>query len=199
MIARFVITFCAMLSFGSAALTQPATEAPFGLAWGTTVEQVRLLGVELKDAPVRDYGRSYVATNLPKALSDQSTTFLSFGHDDKLYRVATLGRMIENDPMGLQVKSRYSDLKEALEEKYGRGRSTHVLGDSIYKEPRYFLSGVRGGKTFWFTSYETKDVNVELGIIASSSDDAQWRIIFSNKALSRSFDGAKKALEKKAL
>lgn len=175
------------------------SEGPLGLAWGASAAQVKQLGAKLEPVAMRDFGETYFASELPRALSDQNTTILSFGHDDKLWRIAVLGRKIENDPMGLSVKSRYNELREALQEKYGHPKTTHLLGDSIYKESQYFLSGIRGGKSFWFSTYEAKDVQVELAIIAEDSSTAQWRLIFEDKALRRSFGGSKKAIEKKAL
>jgi hypothetical protein len=175
------------------------SEGPLGLSWGSSPDQVRQLGVKLESVAMRDFGQTYLASELPRVLSDQKTTILSFGHDGKLWRIAVLSRKFENDPMGFKVKARYDELRQALEEKYGRPKSTHMLGDSIYREDQYFLAGIRGGKSFWFSSYEPKDVSVELGIIAEDSSTAQWRLIFEDKKLRHDFEASKKALEKKTL
>ena len=52
--------------------------APFGLSWGLSTEQVKSIGVELKQQEQGTFGDSYIGSKLPKAISDQAMTFLSF-------------------------------------------------------------------------------------------------------------------------
>lgn len=192
--AAIVAVLCCMPDCVSA-----QAEGPLGLTWGQSSSQIKEAGVELKDVPLNDFGKSFFATNLPRALADQKHTLLSFGHDDKLWRVVLLGREVDNDPMGLSVKSRYEELKQILEEKYGKARTFQTLGDSIYAEAQYFLAGIRSGKSFWQSSFGTNSVAIDLSIIASDSSTGQWRIIFEDKNGRRVFDNSKKAREKKAL
>ena len=118
-------------------------EGPLGLTWGSA-DQVRALGADLKDGPQSDFGVSYAATKLPRAVSDQEVAFVSFGYDDKLWRAMAISRPFSSDPSGTNIRVRYQELSTVLAEKYGNllGAQSRIL---IYKEPRYFLAGIEGG------------------------------------------------------
>lgn len=176
-------------------------EGPLGLTWGNSVSELRASGVELKDVrEMNDFGKSYLASNLPRALSDQTTTVLSFGHDDKLWRIVLLGRAVDNNPAGYALKQRYEELKQTLEEKYGKPTTYHSVGDSFCAKDENFLYCIHSGKRFWTSSFSANQtLSIELSIHASSSSTGQWRIIFEELNGRLRYDGAKKALEKKAL
>lgn len=174
-------------------------EGPLGLTWGFSADQVRALGVDLKDGPPSDFGVSYAATKLPRAVSDQELAFVSFGYDDKLWRVMAISRPFSSDPSGTNIKSRYQELSTILAEKYGKPLSVQSLGDSIYKQPQYFLAGINGGHSSWYSNYETPKLFVQLSLAAESSSTGRWRIIFEEKSLRQAFDLARKAKEKGAL
>lgn len=174
-------------------------DGPLGLTWGASADQVRALGIELKDIPQTDYGVTYIATKLPKVLSDQEGTIISFGYNDMLWRIVVISKVFSNDPSGVNIKARYQELVASLEEKYGKPSSSHHLGDSIYGQSRYFLAGLHGGQSSWFSNFSTPSLAVQIGLSAESSSDARWRIFFEEKALKKTFDIAKKAKEKNAL
>lgn len=174
-------------------------DGPLGLTWGASADQVRALGVELKDIPQTNYGATYIATKLPKALSDQEGAIISFGYNDKLWRIIIVSKAFSNDPSGTNVKARYQELVASLSEKYGKASSTHHLGDSIYAQAQYFLAGINGGHTSWFSNYSTPALSVQIGLSADSSSTARWRIFFEEKSLKKTFDITKKTKEKSAL
>lgn len=190
-----VVGICACLSM-SAALGQ---DAPLGLTWSATSESVRQAGVDLKESGTDAFGAGFSANKLSKALADQETTLLSFGHNDKLWRIVVVSKEFSNDPMGIAVRNRYKELLDILTEKYGKPKTHHTLGDSIYADPKYFLAGVRGGNSFWYSNFNTADIDIQIGILASSSSEARWRVIYEYKPLKVIFDQAKKGREKGAL
>jgi hypothetical protein len=192
------VTASVLLS-GAASAQTSAAEAPLGLTWGDTSAKVKETGAGLADVPGTTFGTSFMASGLPRALSDQMGAILSFGHNDRLWRIVIISKKFENDPYGNQVKSRYEELKQILEEKYGRSKPVERVGDSIYREPRYFIAGIRGGQSYWYTDIANERIEIQLGIVASDSDTAQWRIIFEDRSLRRGFEGSKRANEKKAL
>jgi hypothetical protein len=100
-------------------------EAPFGLTWGMSASEVKALGVELSDFPQSDWGHSFSATKLPKVLGDAEMVVLSFGFNDKLWRIAAVSRSFENDPAGVATMARYNELDKILADKYGKGTSVH--------------------------------------------------------------------------
>jgi hypothetical protein len=173
--------------------------APFGLLWAASAADTRSLGIELKEFPKNEFGVSYVATKLPKILSDVETVFVSFGYDDKLWRVTAISRSFANDPSGISVRTRYDELVSVLAEKYGKGQSIHHQDPEMWKGPTEFVMGIKQGRSNWFTNFETNLLFIQLGIIAGASSTANWRIIMENKPLRANFGSSKKTHEKNAL
>lgn len=196
----FLIVAATLLAVCSSAQGQtPSSTAPLGLKWGSSVEAMRAEGIELKEFPSKEYGISFIATKLNKTLADQSTTFLSFGLNNKLWRVVIVSRDFNNDPSGSAVVGRYSELAASLKEKYGKPTTVQQLGGSIYSQPRYFLSGIRGGESKWYSNYKTPDMQIQLGLIASDGSTGAWRLIYENLPLSMIFEASKKDNEKEKL
>lgn len=173
--------------------------APFGLIWATSAADIRSLGIELEEFPSKDFGASYVATKLPKIISDVETVFVSFGYDDKLWRVGALSKKFSNEPSGTSVRNRYNELIGVLTEKYGKGKQSHFQDTTMWKGRDEFVMGIKVGRSNWFTNYETNLLHIQLGIIADDTSTAQWRIIMENKPLQENFGLSKKTHEKNAL
>lgn len=173
--------------------------APFGLSWGMSATELRALGAELSEPKDSDFGVSYTATRLPKVLTDVETIHLSFGYDDKLWRVATVSREFSNDPYGGALRQRYDELSRVLAEKYGRGTQFHHDDPNQYAGPDDFLMNVRMGRAWHYTDYETDQLTIQLGVGALSSSDGYWRLIFANKVLRKGFKQRKVTHEKEAL
>jgi len=152
--------------------------------------------MELTEAPWTDFGRSYFATNVPRTLSDQEFALISFGYDDKLWRIVAMSRSFPNDPSGSLVKGRYKELSATLADKYGKPLATHLLGGSIYKKSQYFLAGIQGGQSSWYSDYETARLTIQLGLTADNPSTGRWRIIYEEKSLSKSFAVSRKTKEK---
>ncbi|ANW00804.1 hypothetical protein LMTR13_12090 [Bradyrhizobium icense] len=160
---------------------------------------MRAKGIELTEFEGLDFGKSYIATKMEKALADQSAALLSFGFNDKLWRVLITSRPFSDDPAGTAVLTRYGELASLLSEKYGKPSQVHKLGDSIYAQSGYFVAGIRGGQSKWFTNFDTSNLAIQLGITATDSSTAGWRIIYENKVYRRDFDASKRSREKGTL
>jgi hypothetical protein len=184
-----------LLSTWARAEGQP-NEAPFGLVWGMSNSQAKSLGVELTEVPGKDNGISFSATKLPKVLSDAQAVFLSFGLNDRLWRMAVMSKDFQNDPAGNSVISRYNELKQLLAEKCGSGKSFERIEKGY--DGNYFMLGISSGNSQWFTDFKTDDLQIQLGIIGSSNE-AHWRLIIEQRALEKEFEAGKKANEKDAL
>lgn len=199
MIRMFFALLVFMLALvPSMALSEP--EAPFGLTWGIGVEDVRKMGVELKETQKNtQFGTSYSASKLPKVLGDQELTLLFFGFNDRLWRIVAASKNFSNSPYGIAVKDRYQELVGILAEKYGKPSSFHKLGSSIYSQPEYFLAGIRGGESSWFSNFNTSELELQLNISATDHSTAHWVMIFENKALKKSFELDRKGKEKGTL
>lgn len=195
-----LMLMCAALSLWPAiAKPQPIGPAPLGLQWGLSQEETQKLGVELKVQQDDSYGKAVIFTKLPQILADQEVALGSYGYDDRLWRLVIISKVFANDPSGYAVLDRYSALSALLSEKYGRPSVVHKKGESIYAEQGYFISGIRSGKTFWYSDFKADNISVQLGIVATDSSDSRWRIIYENAALRGSFDKAKRSKEKGTL
>jgi hypothetical protein len=198
-LAAGVLILAITLFAGNVSAQKADREGPLGLTWGAAPDEVRTLGADLKDISGTEFGTSFVATKLPRALSDQDATILSFGYDDKLWRMVAVSKTFEHDPSGNALKARYQELLNVLTEKYGPPSSVQRLGDSIYVEPQYFLAGIKGGHTYWYSNFSTPSLSVQLGLTADDSSSGRWRIIYEDKSLRKAFDAAKRGKEKGAL
>ncbi|EHR01238.1 hypothetical protein [Bradyrhizobium sp. WSM471] len=177
----------------------PTADAPIGLVWGSSQTEVQAKGIELKEIEGTDFGKSYLASKMDKALADQSAALLSFGFNDKLWRVLITSRPFSDDPAGSAISARYTELASLLSEKYGKGTQVHRLGESIYGQSGYFVAGIRGGQSKWFTNFDTPNLFIQLGLTASDSSTATWRLIYENKFFRRDFEASKRSREKGTL
>lgn len=189
----------AMIPLGAYAeqASPPSNQAPFGLSWGMSTEQVRALGIELTDSPVENWGKSFEAAKLPKVLSDAEYAILSFGFDDRLWRIGAASRSFGGDPAGAKALARYDELNTVLTEKYGKGKQVHI--HARYSQPEHFTMHIKMGEGQWFTDFDTPQMTIQLGIGARSYSTTFWRLIFENKTLAAEFEEAMKKGEKSAL
>jgi hypothetical protein len=175
-------------------------EAPFGLAWGRSVEDIKTLGVDLTPyKESKDAGDSYIASKLPKSISGQESTYLSFGFNNKLWRIAAASTAFENDPYGSAAKARYAELSTVLTEKYGKGSTVERLGEGLYSEPKNFTYGINLGESHWATQFETPTMSITLALFAQDISSLRWVLIYENKALRAIFEKDQKAQEKGSL
>ncbi|MET4736696.1 hypothetical protein ABIF73_000835 [Bradyrhizobium japonicum] len=181
------------------ASAQSTGKAPLGLEWGQSQDDTKKLGVELGTGPDDSFGKGAALTKLPQAVADAEIVYGSYGFNDKLFRIVIISKPFANDPFGNGVISRYSALQGILSEKYGKPAQTHRLGDSIYAEQRYFVSGIQSGRTFWYSNYSTPELSIQLGIVADDQSTARWKIIYENKPLNALFEQSKRAKEKGSL
>lgn len=175
------------------------SSAPFGLVWGMSTKEAADLGVKLQPSKSEDGTAYFSAQGLPKILGDVEGVRLDFGYDDKLRKVVAISRSFNSDPHGNAVLARYAELLDILKSKYGNARSTHKRGDSIYSESQYFLAGLRSGKSWHYTTFETPDVAIELSIRANDSDTGYWVLIYDNRSLAKDVEKEKREREKKSL
>jgi hypothetical protein len=195
----FLVSILVLASATLRAQESQKSDAPFGLTWGMSSRDAKSHGIELTEAPYKEYGKSFIARKLRAVIADTETIVLSFGRDDKLWRIVAVSRDYTFDPYGTAVKARYQELLDTLGEKYGKGKSHHQADRKYWKAANEFVMGIKAGMTHWFTDYDTPAMTIEIGIIASSPDEANWRIIFEDKDLHAAFERSTKSKDKKAL
>jgi hypothetical protein len=185
-----------------AAPDEPVTDSdrgPFGLTWGKNTAEVRSTGVSLEPSPVKSFGISFVGSNLPKVIADVESTVLSFGYNDKLWRVAAIGRSYENDPSGGNVLSRYLELKSALADRYGPGNEHDSRDQQMFKAANEYIASIKEGRASRFTSFSNGSTEAELSIRATSFDTSYFVMLFSSTEGAKEFEASKHDHEKDAL
>ena len=95
--------------------------APLGLKWGWTQTDLKRVGVRIiaNDPANAGLARILRVYNTPKEIAGASTVFLLVTNRYGLQRVLWASPTYRNDKFGLRAKTRYSELKEALSDKYG--------------------------------------------------------------------------------
>lgn len=179
---------------------EAANRAPFGLTWGSSVQQVQAAGAALTEhAALREFGRSFEASNLGRVLVDTSDVFLSFGWRDRLIRLLALSRPILNDPHGGHVLARYGELVETLANRYGAPRLVDERDTGLYKAPGDYVASLRFGRALRFAEFSAPAVRVQLFLRAQSNDAAGYGLLFEHKPGMMEFEADKKARERDAL
>lgn len=198
-VAFAVIASLAMMTTSRAVAADDNGAAPFGLQWGMPSSQARAIGVSLTEDSHKNYGATYIATTLPKMIADVQTVLLSFGFNDNLWRVVAISKDFPNDPYGSAVQRRYGDLAAELAEKYGRGANESGASDVFYRDPKLFVYSIQSGNAWCYTNYHNSLVTIQIGIGATDSYTAFYRIIFESNSLKSDFEKGKKINEKGAL
>ena len=189
-----------ILQLSAQVMDNGSGQAPFGLGWGMSTENVMAQNIKLDDLTNnKEFGATYQASNLQKTLLDARLVGLSFGYNNKLWRVIVFGEKIENDPYGAKVKERYTQLAAALSDKYGKGNHQEYQDTEIWKNADEFVMGINVGRSWYYTNYETPNISVQLGIQADGNSSSWWRIIYESKALRSRFEADQQAHEKDAL
>ena len=159
-------------------------DAPFGLTWGMSVEQLREAGVRLRALQADETGTRYSTGDLPKMLADLDEVVLSFGRNNKLYRVEAVSRDFLHDIDGSRVKARYEALSRALAAKYGAGKVTHDI-NRPWDRAEHFLMGLYLGSSRYYTDFASPNVSVRLAIEAKRRDTGIYVLTYLNKELER--------------
>ena len=152
--------------------------APFGLDWGLSKEQLTAMGVEL--TPVEFATGAYTATNLPKKLSDAKTYTLQFKQEFGLVAIGVITYDIPGDPLGLKGKERYSQLKTAIVNKYGKPDNEFEWSGRarLYDDRHEFYQCLRyGGGCGAWTSVWGSDTDGVIGLQIKGRFDGRGYII----------------------
>lgn len=175
---------------------RPLPDAPFGLTWLLSRDEVAQLGADLGPVFASEFGDSVVATGLPKEFADLHYSVLSFGYDDRLARVVAVSVAAENDRTAARVTARYRELADILAERYERVKSeTHI--DKNYDADRMAL-GFHNKKNSMYTEFRADDLRIELSVFAVGNR-THWRLIFEYTPALNVLEERRKRLDENAL
>jgi hypothetical protein len=182
LIYPLVLVFSILSGPFAAALAE--SEAPFGLSWGVSAEQLKASGVGLQLRLPDNTGVRFAAANLPKALSDLGEAILSFGNNDKLHKIEAISEDVTNDPAGIRLKARYATLSRALTRKYGKGVTRHKILEP-WTRRNDFLTGIYRGSSRYYTDFIGENVTIRLKIRASRRGTSNYVLTFQHKKIPR--------------
>ncbi len=100
--------------------------APFGLLWGETFEEMASSGVILTRTEEKDYVNCFIATQLPKPLKDMRYVVVTFGEENRLWRIISYGQFIKDTPDGALTVKEYKRFYDLLDKKYGNTEQIYV-------------------------------------------------------------------------
>lgn len=161
--------------------TQNLNEAPFGLYWGVNQSTTLSQGINLQKVELKDYVNSFLATSLPKPLDFFERIYAVFGKDDKLYRILSYSKFIDDDSSAKKTLEQYNKYSNLLEKKYGNKQTFFTPAtiektiinaqkkEEIVKETAPignpdFLNQLAGGSAFLYSTYNNTDVAAALSI-----------------------------------
>lgn len=197
---RMAFALLLLVSAGSALAQTEVPDAPFGLKWGVSQEQIKSMGIVLSNESDGNFGHQAEAKKLPKVVGDADHVVLYFGNDDKLFRVVAISNEFNNDKTGIKATSRYDELKSALTERYGKGKSTEYSGGGDYMRQRdNFAYSLKTGDRYHFSTWNAEGVNIELSVRAQDMTTTYWVLIYTENELGKAYEASKKRKEKEAL
>lgn len=160
---------------------EPVTPAPFGLIWGANITQTTNQGVELTPVEEKDYPNSFAASNLPKELQDFARVDVSFGEENKLWRIIAYSTPITDNADASKILKIYETYANLLNKKYGnkqqffnpaqievttknaQGREVSEIKDAPIGNPQ-FLAQLQSGEAELYSTYNNQDVGAALAI-----------------------------------
>ena len=174
--------------------------APFGLKWGVSVNDLRNQGIELQKGRAEGRLETFFAKSLPKNLSIAESYGLAFDQEFGLQKISMVSEDITDDAFGSKGKEMYDDIKSKLKNKYGEPTENwEYVGLVLYDESDEFYQCLSyDGCGSWASLFEDKEqvVLVEIegirrghGFIKLSYEGPKWKESFdARKAKSSKSD-----------
>ncbi|MBQ7304557.1 MAG: hypothetical protein IJW75_06570 [Alphaproteobacteria bacterium] len=185
-------------------------KAPLGLLWLAPVSEIEYIKVKLEPITLKDYPKSYKATNLPKPLSDFRETVVSFGEKNKLWRIVSYGNFMEDDTSATKGLKQYDKYHNLLDKKYGNAEDFYTPATYNVEElvpnddgttsmaikqmemeigEEGFLEKLSLGEAVMYSTFHNENVSVTLALLADGNKQTYIVIEYKN------IDSQKKATE----
>lgn len=176
-------------------------EAPFGLAWGGTYNQIKSLGIGLVHTEVKDSPNSFFATTLPKNLPGFNQVIVSFGENNLLWKITAYSDLFDDTPSAEKALEMYHKYYRLLEQKYGNAQQFYtpkitvvekivkdkddkdVVEKTNIEEPiggKNFLAELQSGEAVLYSTFENQKVGAALSISVDGNGKSYVIINFTN-------------------
>ncbi len=178
---------------------EPSTEygeAPFGLYWGATYNQTKVLGVDMQRIEIENIANSFVVENPPKPLKEIENIVVSFGEDNMLLRIMAYTLGFNDDNKATKGLKLYYQYYKLLNQKYGNAKEFYtpkitkietiqkdangkeMVVASTKEEPIGsvgFLESIALGEAVLYSTFE--DANVGVALTFRVNENGQSYII----------------------
>lgn len=164
-------------------------EAPLGLTWGASQQEIEQSGVILTPTELKDYTHCFKATNLPESNKEFASVIVVFGDDNKLWRVLVRTQFITGDSAnGTKTLKQYNRFYDLLAKKYGNAQQFYTQLDendniipnaSPDKNPN-LLSNMELGVAELYATFEGDNVGVALSVNVDGDMQSYMTIDYKN-------------------
>lgn len=183
--------------------------APFGLIWGSNITDIKNMGVVLEATGEKDYVNNFSASFLPKTVNEFRDVVLTFGTDDKLWRIIAYGNFTQDTPNASKVLTVYNKYYKLLSQKYGNakqfytpkvtnvdktveigGGKTKTVTEQI-EEPiggKNFLNELQSGEAVLYSTFENGKVGVALAVNVDGKNRSYIIIDYKNLEIMQAHD-----------
>ncbi len=176
-------------------------KAPLGLLWLAPKSEIEYIKVNLEPIIIKDYPQSYKATNVPKPLSDFRETVVSFGNEDKLWRIVSYGNFMEDDTSATNGLKQYNKYYKLLDKKYGNVEDFYTPATYNVEElvpnddgttsmaikqvdmeigEEGFLEKLSLGEAVMYSTFHNENVSVTLALLADGNKQTYIVIEYKN-------------------
>lgn len=158
-VTKAVFFFAALFLANAPAMAQNAEkEAPFGLKWGMSEEQLESEGITLTEATREEGVVSYTTSELPRNLSEIDFYQVFFSEKRGLQKITVLGETIKNDARGSKGKETFDYYVDIVSDRYGQPtQEIDYIGIKLYKDPDEFYQCLAyDGCGLWATLWEER-------------------------------------------
>jgi len=155
--------------------TLPPSNGPFGLEAGLTKEKIDdMAGVTL--SPIEGETGLYLAEALPKKNSSFDVHALRISPVVGLCQIRAVGKDVDADSFGIEIRSSFDNLKESLDSLYGKGKKEdYLMPGSMWKESKYWMMALKEKERFYSASWVTPTDAMKASKIAQIYMDARTR------------------------
>ena len=167
--------------------------APFGLKWGASVNDLRKQGIELQNKFTEGRLEDFFAKSLPKNLSTTKFYRLYFDQEFGLQKILMFSEDITNDAFGFKGKEMYDDIKSKLKNKYGEPTGNwEYVGRRLYDESDEFYQCLSyDGCGSWASLFEDKEQKILVEIQGKRRGHGFIKLVYEGPKWGESLDARK--------
>lgn len=181
-------------------ITKRLEQAPFGLYWDASKEDIESIGFILKPSKRENYEGVYRIENPKQKHTVFEHIFAIFGRQNHLWCIYAQGVPQEDKPDASQILKVYHQYYEALQKKYGNGKE--IFSPYVYVEEKVegegsnkkvshikhqnplggknFLNELQTKKASLYATFENEKLGVILGVFANGKQKSFIAIDYKN-------------------